>query len=190
LKEVPYPFEGEADFIESQEGFLFASGAILKQRFVPRLGFPPYKRLYGFRSDARNLSFLQEVVAGPKVIPLTLIDERFYHGDTLLFPFGSRKEFLLAYLDGLAPESRRTLSSLFGDRLIPLPREDALRFAANGFQVETKGTVHLILPVGLSDRLLQTIEKRGVKVLTADVTEFSQKGGGSVKCLLCDLGRM
>jgi len=190
LASLPHPFEGEADFIETASGFLFAWGEILKQRFVPRWGFPPYQRLYGFRSDARNLEFLTDVVGGKRILSLRLVNELFYHGDTLLSPFGPRREYLLAYLPALAPESQKVLLALFGDRLIPLEKEDALRFAANGFQVETEGTLHFVLPEGLSDRLLQAIERRGVKVLTTSVSEFSGKGGGSIKCLLCDLGRV
>lgn len=191
LADVPHPFEGEADFIPSKEGFLFTWGVLLKQRFVPRWGFPPYKRLYGFRSALDNFSFLKRVVgATHRVIPLRLVDERFYHGDTLLSPFGPQGEFLMAYLPALAPESGEALSDLFKERLILLEKKDALRFAANGFQVEREGKLHLILPEGLSGPLLQAVEKRGVKVLTVDVSEFSEKGGGSVKCLLCDLGHL
>lgn len=187
---LPYPFEGEADFIETSEGFLFTSGPILKQRFIPSLGFPPYRRLYGFRSDERNLGSLKEIVDNERIFPLTLVSEWFYHGDTVLFPFGVRKEYLLAYLPALASESQKLLLDLFGERLLPLEREDAIHFAANGFQVETGGIFHLILPEGLSTGLLQSVERRGVKTLTVDVSEFSEKGGGSVKCLLCDLGSM
>ena len=188
--DVPYRFEGEADFIETKSGFLFTWGPIVQQRFMPRFGFPPYQRIYGFRSDARNLEFLRQIAGGKKVLPLRLTNELFYHGDTLLSPFGPEGEYLLAYLPALAPESQKELLSLFGEKLIALSHEDAGRFAANGFQVEINGLLHFILPEGVSDHLLQTIGRMGVKVLTADVSEFSNKGGGSVKCLLCDLGCM
>ena len=185
---APYPFEGEADFIETDSSFLFTSGPILQQRFVMQWGFPPYRRLYGFRSDARNLEFLKGIVKGKKIIPLTLTHEAFYHGDTALCPFGPRKEYLLVYLPAFTASSQEQLASFFGERLIPLEGDDARHFAANGFQTEYKGVFYLVLPEGLSPALLSSIEGRGVECVTVDVSEFSGKGGGSVKCLLCDLG--
>ena len=188
--DLPYRFEGEADFIETKRGFLFTWGPIVRQRFVPQWGFPPYKRIFGFRSDVRNLEPLKRIAGGKKVFPLKLVDELFYHGDMVLFPFGPERETLLAYLPALAPESQKDLQDLFGKQLIPLTQKDAHHFAANGFQVETDGTLHVVLPQGFSDELLQMIEERGVKTLPADVSEFSDKGGGSIKCLLCDLGKV
>jgi N-dimethylarginine dimethylaminohydrolase len=44
------------------------------------------------------------------------------------------------------------------------------------------------MPDGLSDRLLGQIRDRGVHPLTVDVSEFLKKGGGSVKCMIGDLG--
>jgi len=37
-------------------------------------------------------------------------------------------------------------------------------------------------------RLLAQVRERGVTPLTADVSEFLKKGGGSVKCMIGDLG--
>ncbi len=190
LAEVPYRFEGEADFIQTKEGFLFTSGPILRQRFVPHFGFPPYRRLYGFRSDARTLDFLKKEVGGNPVFPLTLTNEHFYHGDTLLASFGPHREYLLCYLPALSAESQRDLRALFRERLIPLKEADACHFAANGFQVEANGTFYFLCPEGLSESLVRAIAQRGVTPLPVDVSEFSGKGGGSVKCLLCDLGKI
>jgi hypothetical protein len=44
------------------------------------------------------------------------------------------------------------------------------------------------MPDGLSDRLLAQVRDRGVHPLTVDVSEFLKKGGGSVKCMIGDLG--
>ena len=44
------------------------------------------------------------------------------------------------------------------------------------------------MPDGLSERLLDQIRDRGVRPLTVDVSEFLKKGGGSVKCMIGDLG--
>ena len=46
----------------------------------------------------------------------------------------------------------------------------------------------LVLPAGVSDKLLGQVRERGVTPVEADVSEFLKKGGGSVKCMIGDLG--
>ena len=46
------------------------------------------------------------------------------------------------------------------------------------------------MPAGVSDRLLAQVRERGVTPLTVDVSEFLKKGGGSVKCMIGDLGAL
>ena len=65
---------------------------------------------------------------------------------------------------------------------------DARRYAANSFTYTTGGDSLLVMPSGLSDRLLGQIRERGTKPITIDVSEFLKKGGGSVKCMIGDLG--
>jgi N-dimethylarginine dimethylaminohydrolase len=45
-----------------------------------------------------------------------------------------------------------------------------------------------VLPNGVSERLLAQVRERGVRPVGADVSEFLKKGGGSVKCMIGDLG--
>jgi N-dimethylarginine dimethylaminohydrolase len=44
------------------------------------------------------------------------------------------------------------------------------------------------MPAGLSDRLKGAIRERAVTPIEVDVSEFLKKGGGSVKCMIGDLG--
>ena len=46
----------------------------------------------------------------------------------------------------------------------------------------------LVMPAGLSTQLEGQIRDRGVTPVPADVSEFLKKGGGSVKCMIGDLG--
>jgi len=181
-------FEGEADFFPAGDYMLFTHGRIEQQRFVPRLGFPPWKRIYGFRSDARALDELSKIAAGRTILPLELTLEAHYHGDTVLCSFGRRREFLLAYLEGLAPRSRAVLRIAFGQNLLPLPDPDAALYAANSFQIEHDGRLCLFMPKGVSADLCWQIEERGVEPILIDVSEFLAKGGGSIKCMILDLG--
>lgn len=182
-------FEGEADLFPVGDRWIFTYGAVLPQRFVPQIGLPPWRRVYGFRSERRALEELRPFFPkGTEVIDLELIEESHYHGDTVFCSFGEKREYLLATLEGLAPESRARCRHYFGETLIPLPSRDAFFYAANAFQVRTAEGLKLILPEGVSDRLLQEIERRGVTPIPIDVSEFLKKGGGAVKCMIGDLG--
>jgi N-dimethylarginine dimethylaminohydrolase len=44
------------------------------------------------------------------------------------------------------------------------------------------------MPDGVSPRLRDQVRERGVTPVTVDVSEFLKKGGGSVKCMVADLG--
>ena len=50
------------------------------------------------------------------------------------------------------------------------------------------GSGLLLMPAGVSDRLLGQVRERAVTPITVDVSEFLKKGGGSVKCMIGDLG--
>lgn len=195
---VPLPFEGEADFIpvgepsDQRVTYLFTFGRIERPRWTPRMGWPPYRRIYGFRSDRNALLPLREIVHPNEVIPLELADEAHYHGDTLLCPFGPNREFLMVYLKGFTEPARATLRARFGSRLLSLSEENGRAFAANSFQIQVpyQGEVSdlLLMPDGLTQDLYDQVRARGVIPCPVDVSEFLQKGGGAVKCMLLDLG--
>ena len=183
-------FEGEADFFPVADTFLLTTGRIEKQRFVPALSLPPWRRVYGFRTEAAVEPELSGLVAPRPVLGLELRDERYYHGDTALCAFGRRGEHLLAWLPALTDDSRALLEKHHGDRLLPLERADAEVYAANRFSVTAGCKPRLVMPEGVSAELLEAVAARGVTPVKVDVGEFLKKGGGSVKCMIGDLGDM
>jgi arginine dihydrolase len=185
---VRHRFEGEADFFPAGRFMLFTYGRVERQRFVPRIGVPPWRRIYGLRSEVDSIEELRPIAPDREILMLELILEAHYHGDTVLCSFGPRREFLLAYMAGLSMESRRRLREAFGERLLELSVEDAAIYAANSFQVEHQGRLFLFLPEGVSDQLLHSVRERGVEPVTVNVSEFLAKGGGSIKCMILDLG--
>jgi hypothetical protein len=44
------------------------------------------------------------------------------------------------------------------------------------------------MPDGVSDELLNEVRRRSVEPVLMDVSEFLAKGGGSIKCMILDLG--
>jgi len=186
-----FRFEGEADFFPAGDLMLLTHGRLERQRFVPAWSIPPWKRVYGFRTDAGVAPLLEPWTGGREVLQLELSQEAHYHGDTVLAAFGPRREHLLAYRDGLTPEGWQKLESSFRDSLVELSKEDARHYAANSFTYTPAGQdgeSFLVLPGGVSERLLAQVRDRGVTPLVADVSEFLKKGGGSVKCMIGDLG--
>jgi len=185
-----YRFEGEADFFPAGDVHLLTHGRLERQRFVPALAFPPWKRVYGFRSDARVEACLQGIVGTRRIVRLELCIEAHYHGDTALCAFGPSRRYLLAYRAGLTPQGWQRLETLFGPDLIELGEDDARRYAANSFTLTQGSESYLVMPAGVSNRLLDRVRERGVTPIPVDVSEFLKKGGGSVKCMICDLGVM
>jgi N-dimethylarginine dimethylaminohydrolase len=182
-------FEGEADFFPAGDDlYLFTHGAIVRQRFAPRWGIPPWVRRYGFRSELAALEELRRFVPDREVLALELRLEAFYHGDTCLAAFGAGRRFVLAYLDALTPASRDALRARLRDRLLTLSESDAALYAANAFRLSTTDGERLFLPAGVSERLQHALRDRGVTPELVDVSEFWSKGGGSVKCMIGDLG--
>jgi N-dimethylarginine dimethylaminohydrolase len=181
-------FEGEADFFPAGRFMLFTHGVIERQRFVARFGIPPWKRIYGFRSETAALDELQVIVGERPIIELELCLEAHYHGDTVLCSFGAEREFLLAHMNGLTMSSRRVLCEAFGNHLIELSEHDAALYAANSFQVDDGGRLYLFMPDGISSQLINEIRSRSVEPVLINVSEFLAKGGGSIKCMILDLG--
>ncbi len=108
----------------------------------------------------------------------------------MLAAFGPKREHLLAYRDGLTASGWSRLAARFGDTLIELSAEDARCYAANSFTYTPSGQdreSYLVLPGGVSERLLSQVRERGVTPIVVDVSEFLKKGGGSVKCMIGDL---
>jgi N-dimethylarginine dimethylaminohydrolase len=181
-------FEGEADFFPAGSFMLFTHGVIERQRFVPCFGIPPWKRVYGFRSETAALDELRFIVGDSPVLELELGLEAHYHGDTVLCSFGAEREFLLAYMAGLTMQSRERMRQAFGTCLIELSEHDAALYAANSFQIDDGGRLYLFMPDGISNALVHEIRRRGVEPVLVNVSEFLAKGGGSIKCMILDLG--
>jgi N-dimethylarginine dimethylaminohydrolase len=192
--EERFRFEGEADFFPVGDLYLLTHGRVETQRFVPSLAIPPWKRVYGFRTDASVEPLLQDIVGGKRIVRIELALEAHYHGDTALCAFGPGRRFLLAYRQGISIEGWEVLEQTLGDAIVELSTADAERYAANSFTYtpEHHGSEgresFLFMPDGVSEHLLGQIRERGVTPIRVDVSEFLKKGGGSVKCMIGDLG--
>jgi len=132
---------------------------------------------YGHRSDAEP-QCAAGVLLGHAVLPLKLIDPRWYHLDTCLAPLSD--ELIAYYPDAFDQPSVDRIEALPGEKIL-LSLQDALRFAANAVVVGK----HVVLNAGCSE-FEGALRGRGFVPHPVPLDEFL-KAGGAAKCLVLRL---
>ncbi|MDR6674881.1 arginine deiminase-related protein [Xanthomonas sp. 1678] len=130
---------------------------------------------HGHRSDLAAAHALAELL-DIEVIPLRLVDPRFYHLDTCFCPL--RDGYLLYYpaaFDNYAQEAiaRRVPPA----RRIAVSEADALAFACNAVDLDQR-----LLLNHASPALCAALARIGYRVVQTPLDEFL-KAGGAAKCL-------
>lgn len=134
---------------------------------------------YGWRSERNATLQLQEIVAC-RVLPLLLVDERFFHLDKALCPLSSGH--VMAYMDAFSPHAQALLRrAIDPDFLIEIELEDALAMAPNAVEVGDALVMHWA-----SHRLRQRLHHAGYRVFCTELDQFV-RAGGSAKCLTLQL---
>jgi len=128
---------------------------------------------YRFRSDARSHLWLGERL-GVEVLPLELVDPRFYHLDTCFCPLAVDAA---VYYPGAFDDYGRSVLRDRIPRLLEVSASEAVSFSCNA--VVVGGSV--ILNEG-APRLARALVEAGYAVRPLALTEFI-KAGGSAKCL-------
>ncbi|MFF3668276.1 dimethylargininase [Microtetraspora malaysiensis] len=129
----------------------------------------------GFRTDVAAHVEAQEFVGRP-VVTLRLIDPRFYHLDTALFPLDGHN---VAYYPGAFSEgSRNVLRRMFPDAVIAT-EEDAAVLGLNAVS-DGANVVINAEATGLSREL----ERLGYNVVRVELSELRKAGGGPKCCTL------
>lgn len=131
----------------------------------------------GWNKDRNEALELCEIV-GCRVLPLALIDERFFHLDTALCPLGSGH--VLAYLPAFAPDAQTRLRrAVEPEFLIEIDIEDALALACNAVEIEDALVLH-----AASRRLRGQLKELGYRVFCTELDEFVSLGRGAKKLTL------
>jgi N-dimethylarginine dimethylaminohydrolase len=128
---------------------------------------------YRIRSDVRGHQHLAKVL-GKLVLPLELINPRFYHLDTCFCPLAPGQA--LYYPAAFDAYGRKVLQSHIS-RLLEVNEAEAHRFACNAVIVGKT----VVTNTGC-DRLASGLRNWGYQVVTTELDEFL-KAGGSAKCL-------
>lgn len=127
----------------------------------------------GFRTSIISIPEIKKITK-LNVIPLSLIDNRFYHLDTCLFCLNDNTAFY--YPSAFSDQSQNILKKQI-PQLIKLSEQDALNFAANSIVIGK----NVLCQKGSFD-FESYIQNRGYKIIKLDVGEFIKAGGG-IHCL-------
>ena len=133
---------------------------------------------YYFRSDARAHEVLSDLL-GQEVLPLRLIDPRYYHLDTCFCPLD--EDTAIIYPGAFDDYSLQALRERL-PRIIPVEPEEAERFCCNAIVVGKT----VITAIGCPN-LQANLQRRGYEVHALDFSEYI-KAGGAAKCLVLGIG--
>jgi N-dimethylarginine dimethylaminohydrolase len=129
----------------------------------------------GFRTDPRAHRETHEALGVP-VVPLQLVDPRYYHLDAALFVLAD--DLVAYYPDAFSPRSRHTLRQLFPDAVIAAP-QDAVCLGLNAL---SDGR-HVVLPEEATE-LARQVTRRGFQPVPVAISELRKSGGGPKCCTL------
>ncbi len=137
---------------------------------------------HGWRTIVESHDVLERVL-GCEVVPLRLVDPRFYHLDTCFAPLANGD--LLYYPAAFDEASQAAIEAFYGeDRRIAVNQEDALHFACNAVNLD-----RVILMNQASEQLASELARRGFTLVQTPLSEFL-KAGGAAKCLVLRLDRV
>ncbi|MEV4093168.1 dimethylargininase [Streptosporangium saharense] len=129
----------------------------------------------GFRTDVAAHKEAQEFLGRP-VVSLRLVDPRFYHLDTALFPLNGHN---VAYFpEAFSAGSQEVLRHLFPDAVIAT-EDDAVVLGLNAV---SDGT-HVVINSEATGLHLE-LKRRGFEVVPVELSELRKAGGGPKCCTL------
>ena len=115
-----------------------------------------------------------------ELVPLCLMDPRFYHLDTCFAPLSDGSA--MYFPDAFDAASLRRIESFYVPaKRIVVGESDAGRFACNAVNVERTVVLNRVSP-----ELSNQLKSRGFDVVEIDLSEFL-KAGGAAKCLVMTL---
>jgi len=128
----------------------------------------------GFRNSPKICKFLSKYLR-VETKCLELINPKFYHLDTCLFPLNDTVAFY--YPPAFSQKSQKILKTLVKN-LISLTDKEANNFAANSLVTDH----HVIMQKG-NKNFADKLKTLGYKTVEIDVSEFMKSGGG-IHCLV------
>lgn len=152
-----FDFEGEGDALWMGETLVFG---------------------FRYRSTAPAHAHLARLLRA-EVLPVELVDRRFYHLDTCFCPLDASTA--LWYPKAFDRYGRKVIERLVED-LVSVSERDATRFVCNAIVVGRS----VVLPGSFPQAVRRQLTRRGFRLYLVDLSEFL-KAGGAAKCLVLRL---
>jgi N-dimethylarginine dimethylaminohydrolase len=134
---------------------------------------------YGFRTEIEALEHLERFF-DLEIVPIRLVDPRFYHIDTCLCPLTGG--YLLYHEPAFDEASQKEIKRRVPkEKRIRVSEKNASHFACNAVNVGDRIFLHRT-----RGRLIPALEEYGFHVVQVSLSEFL-KAGGSAKCLTLKL---
>ncbi|MBO4270045.1 dimethylargininase [Microbispora triticiradicis] len=152
--EASFTNEGEGDYLTLDEMILAGTG---------------------FRTDVAAHMEAQEFLGRP-VVTLRLVDPRYYHLDTALFPLDGRN--VAYYPEAFSEGSRRVLRRLFPDAVVATSADAEVL----GLNAVSDGR-NVVVNAEATGLVLE-LKRRGFEVVPVDLSELRKAGGGPKCCTL------
>ena len=127
----------------------------------------------GYRANDKTCEAVSKLL-DYEVIPLEIIDPKFYHLDVGFFPLNNETAFY--YPLAFSEKSRGVLKKLV-PHLIEFTDEEASGFCANSVVTD-----HQVIHQSNNPTFTEKLEKLGYTSIEVDVSEFKKSGGG-IHCL-------
>jgi arginine dihydrolase len=168
------PGHAEAWFREHGYGVRHLSEDVVQEGAGDGLPFQD-TLVAGYRTRSSASSYVEIArLTDARILPVELVDERFYHVDIVFCPLDSRSAMLApAKVDA---DSARLIQALVPDPIL-LTDAEAAAFSANTVVVGRT----LVMPA-CSPRLEGELRARGFDPVVLDLSEFLKAGGGP-RCL-------
>ena len=127
----------------------------------------------GYRADKATCDTVSKIL-DVEVIPLEIVDPKFYHLDVGFFPLNSETAFY--YPPAFSQQSRGVLKKLIPN-LIEFSREEAYGFCANSVVMD-----HHVVHQSGNPTFQKKLKDSGYSSIEIDCGEFMKSGGG-IHCL-------
>jgi N-dimethylarginine dimethylaminohydrolase len=127
----------------------------------------------GYRADNKTCKAVSKLL-DVEVIPLEIIDPKFYHLDVGFFPLNN--ETIFYYPPAFSEKSRGVLKKLVPN-LIEFSKEEAYRFCANSVVTD-----HHVIHQKNNQSFTDKLQELGYSSIEVDASEFMKSGGG-IHCL-------
>lgn len=127
----------------------------------------------GYRADNQTCNAVSKLL-NIEVIPLEIIDPKFYHLDVGFFPLNKQTAFY--YPLAFSQKSRGVIKKLVPNP-IELSQDEAYGFCANSVVTD-----HHVIHQKENPTFKEKLQKLGYESIEVDVSEFMKSGGG-IHCL-------